>query len=225
VNTSFDKDFENTGVIKFYPYIGDQYTNSSPRILILGESHYFSEDKKGNEEEINKWNNCKDTTRDWWTTKECLVYKPYKNTIHMLTNTDINNEWIIDRLAFYNFFQKHVGFGPSGTDGKSLLENNYLEFIDNAQQAYFKLIEIIKPNFIIAWGRSYLYKNYVPQDGREFLNNDKTLYRYTKYMDTYIWHMKHPSYRFFSLSKTIDEFSEVCKRLKIDYPIKQVVSG
>jgi len=225
VNTSFDKEFENTDVIKFYPYIGDQYTNSSPRILILGESHYFSEDKKGNEEEINKWNNCKDTTREW--IEELLKgdgYKPYKNTIRMLTNTDNNNEWIIDRLAFYNYFQKHVGFGHRD---KSILKNNFQEFSEQAQEAYFKIIEILHPDLIIAWGVRDLY-NYIPKNDRIFDNKedeDKKLYRYKKYMDTYIWHMRHPSWMFFSLSKTIDEFSEVCKRLKIDYPIKQVVSG
>jgi len=226
VNTSFDKDFENTGVIKFYPYIGDQYTKSSPRILILGESYYFKKDLEGNEEEINKENNNKYITRKWL--KEESDYKPYKNTINMLTNSKINNEWIIDQLAFYNFFQKYVGFGHRG---KSILESNFNEFIVHAQEAYFKIIEILHPNLIIAWGVSNLYKYYVPKNDRIFDNKeerifedeDKKLYRYNKYMDTYIWHMKHPS--FISFSKATSEFSEVCKRLKIDYPIKQVVSG
>jgi hypothetical protein len=50
---SYDKKFKKTGTIKFYPYVGNKYKLSTPRILILGESHYIPE-KPGKEDQREK---------------------------------------------------------------------------------------------------------------------------------------------------------------------------
>jgi hypothetical protein len=213
MDVSFDSQFRQTNSIKFYPYIGDKYNEYFPKILILGESHYISNELSPNQEEIDTWN--KDTN----TTREAVEegYKPYKNTAAMLTNTIINNEWVYKIVAFYNFFQQYVGIGSSN---KSLIND---EMIDLSQKAYFSIIEILKPNLVIAWGTGKLYNSWVPQDECEILNEDNTLYRYKKYMETYIWHIQHPSAPMFNLFDTTYNFRKICEQLNISFPIKDYV--
>jgi hypothetical protein len=99
MDTSFDSQFKQAGFINFYPYIGDKYNEYVPKILILGESHYISSELSPNQEEIDIWN--KDTN----TTREAVEvgYKPYKNTVAMLTNTIING--FMKLFLFIIFFK------------------------------------------------------------------------------------------------------------------------
>jgi hypothetical protein len=210
MDTSFDSQFEQTGFIKFYPFVGDKYNVSIPRILILGESHYISSELSPSKEEIETWNEDNNTTRD--AVEE--GYKPYKNTVSLLTNAVIDNEWIYENIAFYNFFQKYVGIGSSD---KSLID---LDLIELSQKAYFSIIDIMEPDFIIAWGTSTLYNYWVPQDECDILSEDSMLYRYKKFPNTNIWHIKHPSSRSFDLFESTNSFSKICGNLGYTFPIK-----
>jgi hypothetical protein len=150
-------------------------------------------------------------------------YKPYKNTVTLLTNKVIDNEWVFDHIAFYNFFQKYVGFGSSD---KSLIDK---DLIDLSRKAYFSVFEILKPNLVIAWGKGDLYYKYVPQDDWDPLIEEviekKMFYKYKKkYNDINIWHIKHPSGRGgrggFDLHEETVSFSKICKHLGYSFPIE-----
>jgi len=209
MDKTFDLEFEKDINIKFFPYVGDNYKKSIPRILVLGESHYFNVELKDNITELTKCNNNTETTRE--TVEE--KYKPLTNTISMLTNLVINNDWAYNKLAFYNFFQKHIGYGSSD---KSLIDNSLIE---QSQKAFFSVIEIIKPELVIAWGIGDLYEKWMPHEEYEIINEDNTLYRYKKYMETYIWHIHHPSAPKFNLCDTTSSFFNVCNKLKYHFPI------
>ena len=210
MDLSFDSSFKNSGVINFYPYIGDNYIKSNPKILILGESHYISNEKEPTKAEIDEWNKDINTTRG--AVEE--EYKPYKNTLSVLSNMAIDNNYLYNHLAFYNFFQKYVGIGSSD---KSLIDDALIEL---SQKAYFAVFDIIKPNLVIAWGTGDLYNYWVPQVEYETCSENGMLYNYKKYPNIKIWHMRHPSARNFDLFNSSMEFSKICKYLGYSYPIK-----
>lgn len=210
MDISFDSQFEQSGNIKFYPYVGGNYNTSLPKILILGESHYISGELTPTQKEIDSWNNDINTTRDAVEDG----YKPYKNTVSLLTNSVINNDWIYDNISFYNFFQKYVGIGSSD---KSMID---LDLIQLSQIAFFHVIEILKPNLTIAWGTSKLYNEWVPQEECDILSKDGMLYKYKKYPNTNIWHIKHPSSRNFDLFEATDKFSKLCNNLGYRFPLE-----
>lgn len=39
----FDKEFSQKNVL-YYPWVGKDYCKTSPKVLIVGESHYYSPD-------------------------------------------------------------------------------------------------------------------------------------------------------------------------------------
>jgi hypothetical protein len=210
MNTSLDKAFADTGLVKFYPYIGDAYFESSPRILVLSESHYVAAETRENAEQLGELNSNTNTTRDAVEER----YKPYQNTAALLSNRVIDNEYVYEKAAWYTFFQKYVGFGSGD---KSLIDD---ALITLSQKAYFKVIELLKPELVIAWGVGGLYDRWVPQDECDILSEDKLLYKYKQYSDTLIWHIRHPSAPMFDLFETTRAFSELCKKQGYGYPVQ-----
>ena len=211
MSKDFDKILTEKG-IKFLPWIGEDYFNFSPRILILGESHYFNEDLSKNKELMDEYNNNVNTTRD---VVEDYCNKGYLNLASMLTNKIIDNDIIWDYICFYNFFQKYVGFYSSD---KSLIDESLIEM---SQKAFFNVVEILSPDLIIAWGVTKLYWEWLPQDNCEIIDEENKLFKYKQYPKTVIWNMNHPSSPKFDLYEWTYKFKDtICKRLKITYPIK-----
>lgn len=212
MNLSLDDFFDKEKIIKFYPYIGDDYFISSPRVLFLGESHYLPAELEVNNDQIRNYNSYKYTTRD---VVENDYNKAYLSSICMLSNSLIDNDWVYNKVCFYNFFQEYIGFGSSG---KSLITE---DMINLSRKAYNNIIETLQPDLIITWGVGPLFNYWVPQEGCEILGGDDFLYKYIKYPKTKIWHIKHPSCRSFNLFETTYKLSEICKHLNIDYPFFQ----
>ena len=198
--------------IKFLPWIGDEYFNSNPRILILGESHYFNEDLSENKELMEEYNNHVDTTRD---VVEDYSNKSYQNIAAMLTNKIIEHDIIWEFICFYNFFQKHVGFSSSD---KSLIDDSLIEM---SRKAFFCIIESLTPDLIIAWGATKLYWEWLPQDNCEFIDEDNKLFKYKQFPKTAVWNINHPSSPMFNLYDWTFKFKDIiCKKLDFSYPIK-----
>jgi len=208
MNKDFDKILIEKG-IKFLPWIGEDYFDFSPRILILGESHYFGESHYSS---INEYNNDDNHTR---AVVDDYNHKGIINLAAMLTNKTIDNDFIYDYICFYNFFQKCVG-----------IKHKEKEFIDEAliemsRKAFFNVIEILSPDLIIAWGVGELYNKWLPQDDGEIIDERNKLFKYKQYPKTVIWNMNHPSSQMFDLYGWTKKFKdEICGRLNYTYPIK-----
>ena len=196
----YDLIFRLLGV-NFFPFIGKKYFFSYPKILILGESHYFP--KSIEIKDFQKWD------KDHYRTREVIAdddNEGYINTAALIAMDKKDNKWIWDYVSFYNFFQKHVGHG----NNKNILYSNYDRMIMEAQKSIIRIIKILRPNLIIAWGTSYLFNSWMPQ----FIESEKIdkeiekLYRYKKLKKTAIWHIHHPS-RSFDLDKWSNEFKKV----------------
>jgi hypothetical protein len=206
LKNELDREFSKNGFIKFFPYIGKKYKETSPKIMVLGESHYIG-DKSKTDEQIEEDN------RDNYSTRKVFFYeyldpeafgengthpdpyvRCYRNFAAMISGKGYHDsDYIWDYLSFYNFFQKYIGKGSKGKEYKND------DLIKNSGKAYFEVINILKPDLIIAWGRTLLYYE-VPQEDCEYINEKEFFYRYTTIPGTAIWHIPHPS-RFFSPPK------------------------
>ena len=217
LNESFDDELVKSKNIKYLPYIGKEYINEKSRILILGESHYISEEDY---KDIKNVNLDKNFTRSIFL--DCYFpeirddgshpydwVRCYRNTAAMITGEDYcSSDYIWQKLAFYNFFQSIVGVGSKSKD----YINDAL--INTSQVAFYEVVKILKPSLIIAWGLGRLFNEWMPNDEWEYICEDKKCYKYKHIPKTSIWHIHHPS-QGFSYRKYNKEYLEVRKIVKL----------
>lgn len=203
------KDFnikcENSQYINFLPYIGDNYYNSNRKILVLGESHYglqqnnkdrtltlqvvrdeYLEDRKKGIK--NNWTKC------------------YRNVAAMITGEGFNNsDYIWKEMSFYNFFQEVVGVNAK--------DKQYItdELIQKSQNAFWEILDILKPDIVIAWGLGQLRTKWLPKDKKSRIKYDN-LFTYEKFPNIPIWCISHPSTGF-SYNKHHEHWKDVSQTL------------
>jgi hypothetical protein len=217
LDETFDCELVKSKYIKYLPYIGKKYKDQKSRILILGESHYISEEDYKDIKTINK---------DKYFTRSIFLdcYFPeirddgshpydwvrcYRNTAAMITGKYYNSsDYIWQNLAFYNFFQSVVGVGSKGKD---FITD---ELINDSRIAFYEVVRILKPNLIIAWGKDKLFYNWMPKDEWAYIDEDKLCYKYINIPKTSIWHIHHPS-QGFSYRDYNKVFVELAKILEL----------
>lgn len=150
---SFDED----GIIKF------QNVTLSPgiKILVLGESFYWGEEPftpKNEEEALDAADFNNELISDYLKAES---HKAYFNTFtkfsralygEKIEQKEIANLW--NHLAFYNYIQNPL-FGPRLMPKDS-------DF-SNAESPFFKVLEELRPDYIIVWGKR-LYEKLPPCD-------------------------------------------------------------
>ena len=218
-----DFEFSKSTFINFFPFVGCKYKDISPKIMVLGESHYINPnipEEDLTEELLKELNQDRYSTRsvffeDYFPnirengTHPCQHVRCYRYTAAMITGKEYHkSDYIWDYLSFYNFFQIYVG---KGSKGKKYINEKSIE---NSGRAYFDVINILKPELIIAWGNSKLFE-WVPQDDYENIDNNIWLYKYKSLPDTKIWHIPHPS-QGFSYEWFNEEFLRIVKCLDLD---------
>lgn len=195
--TIYDKFFASSQYINFYPYIGEGYSSSQHKILMLGESHYG---KKSNEF-YHGWtrdvvendfldNYDKGKTLPEWA--EC-----HRNAANALVSVrGANPHEIYDKIAFYNFFQRRIGDGNHAD--KSFLTAN-LKVL--SAKALAEVMEILRPDLIVGWGWT-LESDYLPASKkiieikRGLAGVNLHLFTLDGFPQIPIWCMHHPSVGF-----------------------------
>jgi hypothetical protein len=152
------------------------------------------------------WNN------DHYRTREVIEDDDnigYINFSKMLACNDSDFNWIWEQIAFYNFFQQHIGKG----NNKCFLNK---DLISSSGESFFDVIKIITPDLVIAWGISDLLNSWMPQniESEPIDKNINTLYRYKLYSNVSIWHIKHPS-RSFPIFDWIEQYKRICNILNL----------
>src|SRR5690606_6900256 len=139
---TFDSEFDKIDSLKWYPWIGEQYSNK--KLLLIGESHY---------EDGDNWqSNNKETTRI--ITKMRFDGEYGKWTLHrnvekvILNKTDITqdetkNLW--NSLGYWNLVQRLL-------DSRSQADRPGFVDYDEGWRLFFKLYEILKPEFCLVLG-------------------------------------------------------------------------
>lgn len=83
-NIEFNPEFDKNSSIRWYPWIGKNYTNQATKILVVGESHYYND------------NNMQETFDDKKTTWESVVDSAIiyeMNNDPKITNNGLNKGW------------------------------------------------------------------------------------------------------------------------------------
>ena len=141
----------------FKPWVGDNFSNGglwSKKILILGESHY-QWDEEIPLTDKNLTIQCVREQIDGGYTKAF-----WTNIVITLLNTRPSLEdkyhcW--HSVAFYNYIQSSVGFGPRVSPSD--------EMWGKSQEAFFEVLNELQPNCIIVLG--YRLWDNLPCDGEQ----------------------------------------------------------
>lgn len=173
-NQKLLQELEKEGV-KFLPWIGDKYEEGiyynekgelcygkGKKVLVLGESFYWGEEEDDTEENNDDVSHFVEDL-----IKQVISENPdfnirtfvrfenamaYKNKGWGLTE----RQDIWEHLVFYDYVQEPLMFPRlSPTE----------EQFKNSEQSFWNVIEICKPEIIIAWGKR-LY-NHLPQEGEQ----------------------------------------------------------
>ena len=200
----YEQKLGNTKYINFLPYVGPKYAQSAPKIFILGHSHYA--DCDGSPEQMAEWDNDLGRTREvikddyLATVAEGKIHRwirCYRYMAAVLTGNDYHkSDYFWDSLAYSNFFQKHVGTSPHD---RRFITN---ELIEDSRNAFFENLEILRPDYVIAWGTT-LFNYEMPRDFIRLPDENSSaatprIGYYKNFSDTIIWWMTHPSAPSFS---------------------------
>lgn len=138
----------------FYPFVGKDYANSSPKIMILGESHYCTHATTYQNCSI-----CKEYAEECkqWTQIGLyrIIHEINKNRSHntykKFEKAYLNNKlpskeerismW--DRLVMYNYVQSPVPQNRTSPLAK--------QFKDS-EGDFWNILQTHKPNYVIVWG-------------------------------------------------------------------------
>ncbi len=200
---SFDELFRGSNNIRYYPWVGMNYSKKELKILVVGESHYYGEICSNDEK--NAIDNNNNFTRECYKDENIPVYSKMNA---MLANDLLDNSWVSEEIAFYNFFQKCVGCGASD---KSLIDDQLKK---TSRAAFFEVLGILKPDIAIVWGVSNIFREWMPH-GKEYPNEfvDSEIYYYCSHCDTKIFHITHPSSPKFDIVQTTVLIKEKIERI------------
>jgi hypothetical protein len=121
--------------VPFYmPWKGDIYESSSPRLLLLGESHYGDAAEHGNAtiQLTQDYISGEMNHRFWTDTMNAVRGKPS-------SVEDRTTFW--QSVAFYNFVQKSAGASAGIAPTK--------EMFDASVEAFFTMLDELKPRAIL----------------------------------------------------------------------------
>ena len=202
-STEFDNQFSKNNVL-YYPWVGQSYKNTTPKVLVVGESHYYDSDCEKDEFKKNE------IDKNHYFTRECYKeqFDVFKNIQAVLSNNLIQNEFIADKIAFYNFFTKCIGYGARDKQ----FEKKYLE---ETRQNFFKILTILTPNIVIVLGKSKMW-DWMPLNACEI---NGYAYYYKQYPNSKIIHIMHPSAQKSNLCDTSKEIKSFFENNGFFYPL------
>lgn len=153
---NFDKEFDKINLLLRYPWVGVNYASSKPRVLLLGDSHYATnEDGTHSEGEEKRFKTDKESTRGTINCvienfcEQCSSWKMFNGLLNTFTNTTPEAvKAFFGKVAFYNFIQEPMKFRSSKPTAKQKMEG---------WQCLAKVVETLPPNFIIFIGTRNWY--------------------------------------------------------------------
>ena len=201
----FDSQFDKVANLVRYPWVGNDYTSASKRVLIMGDSHYTID---GNTKEF-----CQEEYDRCITDKEytrgiigCEIKNPGSWPFHkylektFLDEANMNVAEFWNKVASYNFIQEPM---------KSIDEKPSHADYETAWKCFADVVQIIKPNICIFVGLrnkkgiNVLDEKNVKYSINDFdtkVNNSRPMVGDLKFEDGYKlpFYMIHHTSRFYS---------------------------
>ena len=147
----YDLNFDKISLLERYPWVGKNYARSNCRVLLLGDSHYATnEDGSFSQEEYDNFKNNKDSTRGIIRTviknfqDGKLTWQMHNGLLKTFITTKPENvEEFWSKVAFYNFIQETMKSSSEKPDDQQK-EDGWRCLVD--------VVNVIKPTFIIMFG-------------------------------------------------------------------------
>lgn len=179
---------QKADTLRFLPYTGPEYGSFLPRILFLGEANHgpSEADRHRNFTRAVMRQALADSARD---VKSNRWVRYIRNTEAMLTGKEYGvSENIWDQLAYGVFFQ-HME-----TDVHRNAGDVTPEAVRRGREAFFALLDILDPTYVIVWGVTLLKNGWLsPDESAVTLDPSIPVYAYKSHPHTFIWHCHHPA--------------------------------
>lgn len=165
-SVDFDVQLKKVPGLRFLPFVGKKFSTASPRIMVLGESHYQGSEDEAHMSPEEHLSFTRDIVSGTYLqdiqpdgTHPTSNIRCFRYTAAMITGREYHDsDSIWEKLAFSNFFQDYVGVSPKD---KSKIGD---PLIEKSREVYLKVLSILKPDLVIAWGKGLLYTTWVPQE-------------------------------------------------------------
>jgi hypothetical protein len=131
----------------YLPWVGDNYAASSPKVLVLGESHYKRDGFDRNtftQEVIRSWAVGEQGSTKFFTTIAKVLSGKLNEGISKADKAEFWNS-----VAFYNFVQESVGDGPRDRPSEDMWKQ--------AQQPFVQVMKDLSPNIVVVLGGHLCY--------------------------------------------------------------------
>lgn len=185
--------------VVFTPWVGKNYKNSSPKIMVMGESaFYWEETEKEDMYAINE--ECKEFNKEIIKC-HCLPEskdkrsKTFTKFIRVLSGQEYDSEenmayW--HNVIFYNYIQGFIG--TEHHHDKRFLDD---ELLEKSRKAFYEVLDKHKPDLIVAWGKSNL-PCWMPPNDFKYIDEENFIWKYDAYPNVLIWNIYHPSSKAFN---------------------------
>ena len=175
IDTTHDMKFSSVSNLRWTPWVGKRFQKkTSPKLLIVGESHYAKARKNETIEEVQeKEERNRELTREvvW----ECPVSKDWKNsTLDKIGPIFVGDENYKRRdfwqdFAFYNFVQRMVRYiQPPERPSDSDFASGWVVF--------HEVLKIVKPDYCVFLGSQarHTFWSSMKNIGAEFSNQERS---------------------------------------------------
>lgn len=146
INPDFDKEFFSLNILKWLPFIGDNYLTvpTLNKLLIVGESHYYYDNTQESINKVNTFDFTRHVISNHAIKRIVQKTKIFPNLHKALFAKDkINTKKFWSLISYYNFVQRPM---------KSKKERPTYDDFYNGWITFFEIIKIIKPKTCLFLG-------------------------------------------------------------------------
>lgn len=193
--------------IRFVPFIGPDFAESSEPLLMLGEAALGApdDDRRLVEKTVKKAliDTLEDANNDHWV-------RYVRNIEAMLTGAPYGESSRIWNQVAYGVFLQRVETAPGDHRHKDLAAGD----LSRGRAAFAAMLDILAPRRVVAWGLT-LYRHHWLADKKDIivLDEDLPAYALKSHPHVPIWHCHHPS-RDFSYAVEHEQW-EVFRKLRV----------
>lgn len=143
-NIDVDEDKIIGGQLTWFPWVGSNYTQSKQKVLVVGESHYYSDLSAFPEHTDPKYTRmiveCIGVADDRKNKKSATMFRNFYFSMRQESQT---KESFWNDVAFYNFIQQPMN---------SIQQRPNYEMVLKAWQSFENLIALLKPDKVVFIG-------------------------------------------------------------------------
>ena len=178
--------------VKLHPWVGSDYFETHPRILILGLSMHSTENNIDKREVISMVRAIRN--EEWTYAFFTKIGHAFSNESHWYENGDGTNEYFLEKNEFWNSVAFYEYLHDIFNGPKEQISPKQFH---NAQKPFLEVVEKLEPDIILTLG-FITYEN-LPQMGefvKTYIDDDLKMevwkYKFPNKL-SYVCRVQHPS--------------------------------